>query len=110
MARSNLHQSSLKGREPFRGRAALSGRGSKTGAAKFTLSAAFALLVSACASTGGQGGQSISIPYDPYNFNPDELNADAQAHCAAYGLRAYYEDETIDPTSVRWRYRHYACK
>lgn len=52
---------------------------------------------------------SISIPYDPYDFDPDDLQAEADAHCAAYGLRAVYEDETIDPQSVRWRYRHYRC-
>ena len=33
----------------------------------------------------------------------------AQAHCEAYGLRAVYVDETIDPNSVRWRYRHFDC-
>lgn len=53
--------------------------------------------------------QSISIPYDPYNFHPDDLLAEAQSHCGAYGLSAIYEDETIDPQSVRWRYRHYRC-
>ena len=52
---------------------------------------------------------SISIPYDPYDFDPDELLAEAQSHCAAYGLNAVYDDETINPQSVRWRYRHYSC-
>ena len=52
---------------------------------------------------------SISIPYDPYDFDPDDLYAEAQAHCEAYGLRAVYDDETVDPQSVRWRYRHYRC-
>ena len=55
------------------------------------------------------GEPSISIPYDPYNYDPDELLAEAQAHCEAYGLRAVYVDETIDPNSVRWRYRHFSC-
>ncbi|NNE39690.1 MAG: hypothetical protein HKN14_02095 [Marinicaulis sp.] len=54
-------------------------------------------------------GESISIPYDPYNYDPDDLEAEAQAHCGAYGMRAVYDDETIDPQSVRWRYRHYRC-
>ncbi len=76
--------------------------------AKALIGSALAL-TAACASTSGEGVRSISIPYDPYNFNPDELNSEAQAHCAAYGLKAVYEDETIDPTSVRWRYRHYSC-
>lgn len=53
--------------------------------------------------------ESISIPYDPYDYDPDDLLAEAQAHCQAYGLRAVYEDETVDPSSVRWRYRHYRC-
>ena len=53
---------------------------------------------------------SISIPYDPYNFDPDEMLEEAQAHCDAYGLRAVYVDETIDPQSVRWRYRHFSCE
>jgi len=52
---------------------------------------------------------SISIPYDPYDYDPDDLQAEAQAHCEAYGLDAVYQDETVDPTSVRWRYRHYLC-
>jgi len=55
------------------------------------------------------GPESISIPYDPYDFDPDDLLAEAQAHCGAYGLQAVYEDETVDPQSVRWRYRHYRC-
>lgn len=68
--------------------------------------------LAACATTPGSydsSGQSISIPYDPYNYDPDELFAEAQAHCNAYGLNAVYVDETIDPNSVRWRYRHFQC-
>lgn len=53
--------------------------------------------------------QSITVPYDPYNYDPDELYEQAQSHCSAYGRRAVYIDETIDPNSVRWRYRHYDC-
>ena len=52
---------------------------------------------------------SISIPYNPYDFDPDELLEQARAHCSSYGLTAVYVDETIDPQSVRWRYRHYSC-
>lgn len=52
---------------------------------------------------------SISIPYNPYDFDPDKLLEEARAHCSAYGLNAVYVDETIDPQSVRWRYRHYSC-
>ena len=52
---------------------------------------------------------SISIHYDPYDFDPDDLLAEAQNHCSAFGLRARYVDETVDPQSVRWRYRHYDC-
>ncbi len=52
---------------------------------------------------------SVSIPYDPYNYNPESLDIEAQAHCDAYGLHAQFEDETIDNQSVRWRYRHYVC-
>ncbi len=52
---------------------------------------------------------SISIPFDPYDFDPKALLAKAQDHCQAYGLNAEYQDETIDPHSVRWRYRHYLC-
>ena len=70
------------------------------------------LVLGACASPEGPryGTEpSISIPYDPYNFDPADLQAEAQAHCGAYGLNARYVDETIDPQSVRWRYRHYDC-
>lgn len=52
---------------------------------------------------------SISIPYDPYDFDPDDLQAEADAHCNAYGLRAVFDGETVDSQSVRWRYRHYRC-
>lgn len=53
--------------------------------------------------------ESVSIPYDPYNYDPNELNDRAEAYCRAYGRHAYAEDETIDPNAVRWRYRHYRC-
>ncbi len=69
-------------------------------------------LVGACASTSNYppgGERSVSIPYDPYNFDPQRLDEEAQAHCDAYNLQAVYEDETIDNQSVRWRYRHYVC-
>jgi hypothetical protein len=77
-------------------------------AAAFLLAASAAL--AGCQTTGpSRPGQSITIPYNPYDYDPDELNAAAQSHCGAYGLRAVYVDETIDPGSVRWRYRHYDC-
>ena len=78
---------------------------------KSAVAVLFAVLLGACATGGDDftGPESISIPYDPYDFNPDDLLAEAQAHCGAYGLRAVYEDETVDPQSVRWRYRHYRC-
>jgi len=53
---------------------------------------------------------SVSIPYDPYNYDPERLDREAQAHCDAYNLRAVFVDETIDSQSVRWRYRHYDCR
>lgn len=68
-----------------------------------------ALTLAACATAEPVSGESISIPYDPYDFHPDDLQAEADTHCGAYGLRAVYEDETVDPSSVRWRYRHYRC-
>lgn len=69
-------------------------------------------LVSACTTDEGYryGTEpSISIPYDPYDFDPNDLKAEADAHCAAYNLRAVFDGETIDSQSVRWRYRHYRC-
>lgn len=54
-------------------------------------------------------GQSISIPYDPYDFSPDDLQAEADNHCGAYNMRAVYDGETANPQEVRWRYRHYRC-
>ncbi len=53
---------------------------------------------------------SVSIPYDPYNYDPERLVREAQAHCDAYNMRAVFVDETIDSQSVRWRYRHYDCR
>jgi len=81
------------------------------GAIRIIAAMVFACVLSACA-TGDvdyTGSESISIPYDPYDFDPKDLLAEAQAHCGAFGLRAVYEDETIDPQSVRWRYRHFRC-
>ncbi|PQA87791.1 hypothetical protein [Hyphococcus luteus] len=69
-----------------------------------------AAFLGACASDPGPvTGESISIPYDPYDFDPDDLQAEADAHCEAYGLRAVYDGETVDTQSVRWRYRHFRC-
>jgi hypothetical protein len=79
---------------------------------KFLGAVGACLLVAACetAPTYNPGtAQSISIPYDPYSYDPDELFEQADSHCSAYGKRAVYVDETIDPNSVRWRYRHYDC-
>ena len=69
------------------------------------------LALAACQTPyqSNSGPQSISIAYDPYDFNPADLQAEADAHCSAYGLAAVYDDETIDSQSVRWRYRHYNC-
>ncbi len=68
-------------------------------------------MIAACASDPGPryGDESISIPYDPYDFDPDDLQAEAESHCSAYGLRAVYDGETANPHEVRWRYRHYMC-
>lgn len=74
--------------------------------------AAAAGALTGCVTDGGApstGRESITIPYDPYDYDPDALLAEAQAYCEAYGLRAVYVDETIDPSSVRWRYRHFDC-
>ncbi|MEM9705853.1 MAG: hypothetical protein AAF850_07230 [Pseudomonadota bacterium] len=71
---------------------------------------AAAIAVPGCTTANGPTDPSITIPYNPYDFDPDELFAQAQAHCGAYGLSAVYVDETIDPSSVRWRYRHFDCR
>ena len=65
----------------------------------------------ACATNDGPiyGDQSISIPYDPYDFDPRDLQEEADNHCRAYGMNAVFDGETIDQGSVRWRYRHYRC-
>ena len=54
-------------------------------------------------------GESVTIPYDPYNYDPDGLLRQAQAHCRAYGLNAVYVDDMIDPQSARWRYPYFDC-
>lgn len=76
---------------------------------KLTVAGLAALLFAACATEPVGQTPSISIPYDPYDYDPDDLLAEAQAYCDAYGFDAVYEDETVDPQSVRWRYRHYRC-
>ena len=68
-----------------------------------------ALVVTGCATGPAPGNESVSIAYDPYDFDPDDLQAEADSHCSAYNLRAVFEDETIDEQSVRWRYRHFRC-
>lgn len=71
-----------------------------------------AAMLASCASDPGPAygtEPSISIPYDPYDFDPDDLQAEADAHCNAYNLRAVFDGETVDNQSVRWRYRHYLC-
>ncbi len=71
-----------------------------------------AAALSACVSdTGPRYGEepSITIPYDPYDFDPDDLQAEADSHCAAYGRSAVYDGETANPQDVRWRYRHFRC-
>ncbi|WP_425410937.1 hypothetical protein [Hyphococcus sp.] len=68
--------------------------------------------IAGCVSdTGPRYGEqlSISIPYDPYDFSPDDLQAEADTHCRAYNRRAVYDGETINPDEVRWRYRHFLC-
>lgn len=69
------------------------------------------LALGACTTTERDDGRqrSVTIPYNPYEYDPDELFRAAQQHCGAYGQRAVYVDETVDPNSVRWRYRHYDC-
>ena len=73
--------------------------------------AAATVAAAACATTepSDQRQRSVTIPYNPYEYDPDELYEAAQQHCSAYGQRAVYVDETVDPNSVRWRYRHYDC-
>jgi len=74
------------------------------------LVAALASGLGGCAATApAPPAESVTIPYDPYNYDPDELIAAAQSQCEAFGLTAVYVDETIDPNSVRWRYRHFDC-
>ena len=82
------------------------------GLVKLVAASAVAFALVACVTGGGYGSdgeQSISIPYDPYDFDPDDLLAEAQTHCGAYGLRALFDGETVDQQSVRWRYRHFLC-
>lgn len=70
------------------------------------------LVVSGCETTPpvrDASGNAVTIPYNPYKYDPDELQRQAEAHCASYGRHAVYVDETIDPSSVRWRYRHFDC-
>ena len=81
---------------------------------RWKLGMAFAatFLLAACVSDGGyrsEGPQSISIPYDPYDFDPADLQEEADNHCSAYGMNAVFDGETVNQGSVRWRYRHYRC-
>ncbi|MEO1135244.1 MAG: hypothetical protein AAFW68_01375 [Pseudomonadota bacterium] len=69
-----------------------------------------AVLLGACASyEAPYSGETISVSYDPYDYDPDDLQAEADAHCRAYNLRAVFDGETANPQEVRWRYRHYRC-
>lgn len=86
----------------------MAGRSLKT-AATLALVAMLASAGCVTAEPANDRQRSITIPYNPYEYDPDELFRAAQQHCEAYGMRAVYVDETIDPNSVRWRYRHYDC-
>lgn len=68
-----------------------------------------ACLLSACESTPEPATETVSIPFDPYDYNPSDADAEAQKHCEAYGLNARFVDETADVETVRWRYRNYDC-
>ena len=67
--------------------------------------------LAACATDDGYvyGEESISIPYDPYDYDPADLLEEANNHCQAYGMTAVPDGETVDQGSVRWRYRHFQC-
>ena len=76
------------------------------------LAAAATAMLAACASDPGPAygtELSISIPYDPYDYDIKDLQAEVDAHCNAYNLDAVFDGETVDSQSVRWRYRHYRC-
>ena len=81
------------------------------GYGKIGLAAMIAGLLTACVSAPPDysGNETVTIEYDPYDYDPADLLAEAQSHCGAYGMTAVFEDETSDPQSVRWRYRHYRC-
>lgn len=80
---------------------------------RYVVAGVILALGAACATSdpGNRYGTepSISIPYDPYDYDPDDLLAEAQAHCGALNMTARFDGETVDPQSVRWRYRHYRC-
>ncbi|MFQ5564191.1 MAG: hypothetical protein ACE5FO_11540 [Parvularculaceae bacterium] len=84
------------------------GKALRRGAAA-TVAAVMAGAIASCATDDVDTQPSISIPFDPYEFDEEELLKRAEDHCGAYGLKAVYQNETIDPHSVRWRYRHYRC-
>jgi len=78
--------------------------------ARIAIAGLAASALSACATYEDPGPiETISIPYDPYDYNPSAMDAEAQAHCEAFGLDAVFVDETADIQAVRWRYRNYDC-
>ena len=69
------------------------------------------LILAGCASVEAPdpSAEGISVPYDPYDYDAAALDAEAQAHCEAYGKRAVHVGDSAPITEVRWRHRNYDC-
>ena len=59
--------------------------------------------------TTGTSENGISIPYDPYDFDLQEIEMRARAHCGAFDKIAVFRTDTGESREVRWRYRYYDC-
>lgn len=73
-----------------------------------------ALALTACESWSEPVGEppvdTVSLKYDPYNYDMAQLQENAEASCAAKGARyAIRAGSSVNTEEVRWAYMNFDC-